>query len=92
MATLPVFTPHPYPFRIPQAPKSYAGDQFYQTDAIYHACGVLPLLVEFPCGYQNFPDNHGDILDIGLTVLDEISAFGNRYRFRPTDPQPKFDF
>lgn len=77
-------------FRIPKSPKSYAGDQFYQTDAVYHCCGALPLLIEFPCGWQNLPDNHGDILEIGLTVLEEIATFGNRYRFRPQDPAVKF--
>ena len=75
--------------RVPQSPKSYAGEQFYQTDAIYHACGALPLLVEFPCGWQNVPDNHRDILDIGLTVIGEIAAYGAAYRFRPKDPRWK---
>ena len=59
---------------------------FYQSDAVYHACGALPLLVEYPYGYQNLPDNCETILDIGLTVIDEIAAFGNRYRLRPRDP------
>jgi hypothetical protein len=77
-------------YRIPKSPKTYAGDQFYQSDAIYHACGALPLVVEFPCGWQNVPDNHAEILDISLTVLEEIAAFGNRYRFRPQDPAAKF--
>jgi hypothetical protein len=76
-------------FRIPQSPSSYAGDQFYQSDTIYHACGAVPLVIEFPCGWQNVPDTHGEILDIGLTVLEEIAAFGNRYRFRPREPQAK---
>ena len=76
-------------FRVPKSPNSYAGDQFYQSDAIYHSCGALPLLIEFPCGWQNFPDNHDEILDIGLTVLEEIVTFGNHYRFRPADPVPK---
>lgn len=59
------------------------GTAFYQTDAIYHACGALPVLVEFPEGWQNMPDNHQDILDIGLTVIDEIANFGLEYGFRP---------
>jgi hypothetical protein len=74
--------------RIGQSHWSRFGDfQFYQTDAVYHACGALPILIEFPCGYQNLPDNHKDIVDIGLNVIDEICAFGNRYRFRPREPQ-----
>lgn len=75
--------------RIPGSPHSYAGDYFYQGDAIYHACGALPLVVEFPCGWQNVPDNLGAIADIGMTVLEEICVFGNRYRLRPRDPRWK---
>lgn len=74
-------------FRIPGSPHSYAGPQFYQTDALYHASGALPLLIEFPCGYQNNPDNHDTILDIGLAVLDEVCAFGECYRLRPKEPK-----
>jgi hypothetical protein len=59
---------------------------FYQSDALYHACGALPLLIEFPYGYGKVPDSHEGLLDIGLNVIDEIAAFGNRYRFRPRDP------
>jgi len=77
-------------FRIPQEPDSYAGQQFYQSDAIHHACGALPLVVEFPCGWKGVPPTHDDILDIGLTVLEEIAAFGARYRFRPKDPSSKW--
>ncbi|MDA0839167.1 MAG: M14 family zinc carboxypeptidase [Planctomycetota bacterium] len=75
--------------RVPKSPKSYCGDSFYQSDAVYHACGAVPLLIEFPCGWQNNPDNHGDILEIGLTVLHELAAFGGHYRFRPIDPRWK---
>jgi len=63
-------------------PASYAGEVFYQGDALYHACGTLPVLIEFPQGWQGVPDNHRDILDIGLAVLDEVAVFGDRYRFR----------
>jgi len=49
----------------------------------------LPMLVEFPCGYQNLPDNLDEILDIGMYVLEEIVAFGADYRFRPADPKWK---
>ena len=56
---------------------------------IYHCCGALPLLVEFPCGYQNLPDNPDEILDIGLFALEEVVAFGAAYRFRPPDPKWK---
>jgi len=74
---------------IPRRPTFYAGEVFYQSDAVYHACGALPLTVEFPCGWQNLPDSHRGILDIGLAVLDEIALFGAAYRFRPRDPVVK---
>jgi len=67
--------------------ESYAGEIFYQTDLIYHTCGALPLLVEFPCGYQNVPDNPGEILDTGMYVLEEIVCFGVEYGFRPPEPK-----
>jgi len=74
---------------IPRRATFYAGEVFYQSDAVYHACGALPLTVEFPCGWQNVPDSHRGILDIGLAVLDEIAVFGSAYRFRPKDPVAK---
>jgi hypothetical protein len=64
----------------------FEGMGFYQSDALYHACGCLPVLVEFPYGYAKNPDSHEALLDIGLNVIDEIAAFGNRYGFRPRDP------
>ena len=67
----------------------YSGQTYYQTDVIYHCCGALPLVVEFPCGYQNVPDNPGDILDTGMFALEEVVAFGTAYRFRPLDPKWK---
>ena len=70
---------------IAQRSTSYAGDIFYQGDAVYHACGALPVLIEFPCGWENVPDNHRSILDIGLAVLEEVAVFGAHYRFRPRD-------
>jgi len=76
-------------YEIPRRPTFYAGEVFYQSDAVYHACGGLPLTVEFPCGWQNLPDSHRGILDIGLAVLDEIAFFGAAYRFRPRDPVVK---
>jgi len=73
--------------RVSQNPQGYAGQVFYQSDLIYHACGALPLLVEFPCGWQNVPDTFDEVLDIGMTVLEEIARFGNAYRFRPQEPK-----
>jgi hypothetical protein len=76
-------------FGIPTRTDAYSGQTFYQTDVIYHCCGALPLLIEFPCGYQNLPDSHDEILDIGLFALEEVVAFGTAYRFRPPDPKWK---
>jgi hypothetical protein len=56
---------------------------FYQSDLVYQTCGALPLVIEFPAGWQGYPDNHLALLDIGLGVLDELCAFGARYQFRP---------
>ena len=64
-------------------PTLYAGDYYCQTDAAYHTYGALPIAIEFPCGWQGVPGTHEAILDIGLTVLDEVAVFGARYRFRP---------
>jgi len=74
---------------VPRRTESYAGEVFYQTDMIYHVCGALPLLVEFPCGYQNVPDNPDEVCDIGMYVIEEIVAFGAAYGFRPEDPRWK---
>ena len=70
-------------YAVPQSPGPLVGGEFYQSDAVYHACGALPLLIEFPWGYQNLPDNHDTILDIGLAVIDEVVRFGAHYGFRP---------
>jgi hypothetical protein len=76
-------------YGFPQRTHSYAGETLYQTDLIYHACGALPLLVEFPVGYKNFPYTFHELLDIGMGVLEEIICFGTADRFRPQDPQKK---
>ncbi len=64
-------------------PNGTGGRMFYQSDAIFHACGALPLLVEFPEGWENVPDNHTEIVDIGLAAIDEIASFGIERGFRP---------
>jgi len=69
---------------IPMRPES-TRHVFYQMELAYHVCGALPLCVEFPCGYQNYPGNHEEILDIGLCALEEIAAFGVAYGFRPPE-------
>jgi hypothetical protein len=72
-------------YAVAQAGHGYAGQIFYQGDLIYHTCGALPLLVEFPCGYQNNPDTLDELLDISMTTIQEIIRFGAEYRFRPRE-------
>jgi len=67
-------------------PRLFYPFTFYQTDMIYHVCGALSFIVEFPCGWQNKPDNHDEVLDICMYTLEEIAAFGAVYGFRPTEP------
>ena len=74
-------------FAVPTRTNSYCGEAFYQTDMIYHPCGALPLLVEFPCGYQNMPDTLEEVMEISLTVIEETVVFGSLYGFRPPDPK-----
>lgn len=76
-------------FAMPSRTDTYAGQTFYQTDVIHHVCGALPLVVEFPSGYENVPDSFDEMLDIGMLALEEIVAFGDAYRFRPKDPKSK---
>jgi len=76
-------------YAVPQRTHGYAGEVFYQTDLIYHTCGALPLLVEFPVGYKNYPYTFNEVVDIGMGVLEEIICFGTTDRFRPCDPQRK---
>jgi hypothetical protein len=77
-------------YRIPDSPTLYAGDYFCQSDAVYHACGALPLVIEFPYGGpERVPGTHREILDLGLAVLDEVALFGSIYRFRPPEPRAR---
>jgi hypothetical protein len=76
-------------FAIPSRTDLYSGQTFYQSDVAYHVCGALPLVVEFPSGYENVPDTLDEMLDIGMLALEEIVAFGDAYRFRPKDPKVK---
>ena len=67
-------------------PRLFYPFTFYQTDMIFHVCGALPFIVEFPCGWQSIPDNHDEVLDICMYALEEIVAFGTLYGFRPREP------
>ncbi len=74
-------------FRIPQDQRCYAGEVLYQSDLVYHACGALPLMVEFPSNCGGRPSSFRRILDVGLYVLEEVLCFGVAYRFRPQAPE-----
>jgi len=56
---------------------------FYLHTALHNACGALPLLVELPHGLAEKPFTFDEILDINLTLFDEVIRFGLTYGFRP---------
>jgi len=56
---------------------------FNQHCGVYHTCGALPLMCEFPCGLPGRPYTMDECLDIGLLVLEAICFFANRDGFRP---------
>jgi len=59
---------------------------FYQSDMIYHCCGALPVIVEFPRGFVRSED-FDELLDIGLCVLEEMLVLGVAKGFIPEWPQ-----
>ena len=50
----------------------------------YFACGCLPLTFEFPHGVVGKPFTHDEILDIGLTLFEEVMELGLREGFLPS--------
>ena len=48
--------------------------------------GALPLLYEFPHGIDRVPFSHREIIDLGLTLFEEVMNYGLNYKF-----QPRFD-
>lgn len=64
-------------------PEPYCGQVFYQSDALHHHCGALPVLMEFPCGEPVPPGSLSEILDVSMTALTELLAFGALHGFRP---------
>ena len=55
---------------------------FILQDILYMASGALPLLYEFPHGCENIPFTHEEIIDLGLTLFEEIMSYGKETRFR----------
>ena len=63
----------------------WSGPMLTQGAGVYHLCGALPFVVEFPCGSRPRPFTFEQILDAGLTVMEEIYSFANRDGFRPLE-------
>ena len=71
-------------FVYPHANRPGAGTRaFTQLDAIYHQCGALPLLVEFPSSIAEHLLTFDQVLDVGLAVFEALLVFGNDIGFRP---------
>jgi len=56
---------------------------FYFHTALHHTSGALPLLFEFPHGLEMKPFTFDEILDIGLSMFEEVMRYGITYGFRP---------
>jgi hypothetical protein len=69
--------------RMVASPEPYCGQVFYQSDALHHHCGALPVLMEFPCGEPAPPGTLDEILDVSMTALAELLTFGAFHGFRP---------
>lgn len=55
---------------------------FILQDILFMASGGLPLLYEFPHGCENIPFTHEEIIDLGLTLFEEIMNYGVETRFK----------
>jgi hypothetical protein len=60
-----------------------------QAAAIYHVCGALPVLCEFPTGAEPAVLEPGVMLDAGLAVLEEVLFFAHRDGLRPYEWRDK---
>ena len=58
-------------------------DGFSIQNILHDTSGALPLLFEFPLGVEEKPFTFGEIVDVGLTLYDELIRFGLTYGFRP---------
>jgi len=56
---------------------------FDQSTAVYHVCGALPMLCEFPHGGEDAPFTCEQMLDIGLLTLEEILFYAHHDGLRP---------
>ena len=64
-------------------PKTGPTGGFFFHTALHHTSGALPLLFEYPHGLEMKPFTFDEILDIGLSLFEEVMRFGVTYGFRP---------
>ena len=64
-------------------PKTGPNGGFYFHTALHHTSGALPLLFEFPHGLEMKLFTFDEILEIGLSLLEEVMRYGIMYGFRP---------
>ena len=80
---------------LPAARMSWAGlpglgkPGLNQCSAIYHVCGALPVLCEFPTGAAPAVMTAETMLDIGLIVLEEFLLYAHRDGLRPYEWREK---
>ncbi len=65
------------------SPKTGPTGGFYFHTALHHTSSALPLAFEFPHGLEMKPFTFDEILDIGLSLFEEVMRFGITYGFRP---------
>lgn len=69
-------------FSYPHGTRAGGGSRvFNQLDAIYHQCGALPLLAEFPTSVDGHRLDFDRILDVGLCVFETLAAWGDELGF-----------
>lgn len=54
-----------------------------QMNAVYHVCGTMPVMCEFPAGADIAPYTPEQMLDIGLITLEEILFYAHHDGLRP---------
>lgn len=54
-----------------------------QMDAVYHACGAMPVMCELPIGVQSQPFSCEEMLEIGLITIEEVLFYAHTDGLRP---------
>lgn len=60
-----------------------------QVDAVYHACGAMPVMCELPTGAQSWPFTCNEMLDIGLITIEEVLFYAHTDGLRPYEQWSK---